>query len=76
MQVSKNAHSLTAPCRLTANNVFAGMGDPAYLAGRLASMAAQSPSRRAKAVPTEYASLTASGEWDFCRTVVYLITAY
>ncbi|XP_026191802.1 uncharacterized protein LOC34621788 [Cyclospora cayetanensis] len=56
---SVNAKNLSSRCHLKASSVFAGSGDPAFLASRLASMAAQSPSRRAKAVPAEYAHLSA-----------------
>ncbi|KAL8454270.1 hypothetical protein Emed_000379 [Eimeria media] len=58
-EASTKSHNLSTRCHLKADRVFAGVGEPAFLASRLSSMAAQSPSRRAKAVPAEYAVLNA-----------------
>ncbi|CDI82775.1 5'-3' exonuclease, putative [Eimeria praecox] len=55
--VGGRSTSLMTSQHLEASTVFKGLPDPAFLASRLASMAAQSPSRRAKAVTTEYAWL-------------------
>ncbi|CDJ59216.1 hypothetical protein EMWEY_00020570 [Eimeria maxima] len=55
--VGGNGRSIMMNCHLKAADVFRGLPDPAFLASRLASMAAQSPSRRAKAVTKEYAWL-------------------
>lgn len=70
LQASKKFHNLSSRCHLKANAVFGGVGEPAYLASRLSSMASQSPSRRAKAVLTEYALLSSTSEstvnWICC----------
>ncbi|KAL8273841.1 hypothetical protein Esti_002164 [Eimeria stiedai] len=58
-EASKKSHNLSTRCHLKADRVFEGVGEPAFLASRLSSMAAQSPSRRAKAVSAEYAVLSA-----------------
>ncbi|CDJ53466.1 5'-3' exonuclease, putative [Eimeria brunetti] len=57
--VGKRSPNIMTTCYIKATDVFRGLPDPAFLASRLASMAAQSPSRRAKAVTSEYACL-----WD------------
>lgn len=57
LQVGNHHGDFSASCHLKAADVFRGLPDAAFLASRLASMAAQSASRSAKAVTTEYAWL-------------------
>ncbi|KAL8436179.1 hypothetical protein ACSSS7_001909 [Eimeria intestinalis] len=58
-EASTKSPNLSLRCHLKADRVFEGLVEPAFLATRLSSMAAQSPSRRAKAVSAEYAVLSA-----------------
>ncbi|KAL8455157.1 hypothetical protein Emag_000994 [Eimeria magna] len=58
-EASTKSNNLSTRCHFKADRVFEGVGEPAFLASRLSSMAAQSPSRRAKAVLAEYAVLSA-----------------